>query len=272
MTQNRSDLNGVRTNCPYSKKIIDAHLHLPVNYGSFAEKKGALLAQIKENGISAGVVIADSELVSEIGSTEDCVRLFENCPSISVVGGISPLINYTEQLQRLEWHLQRKEIIGIKIYCGHEPVFLNCRELEPVFSLAAQYHVPVLFHSGWDNPQYSAPQIVRSAAKAAPVVDLVYCHCYYPNVSECFDTLAGCENVFFDMSSIADDKAVRSQIKADLEQAIHTMPNRFLFGSDFGSCDQKEHLKFALELDLSEMEKEKLFFQNASKLYQIQDT
>ncbi len=165
-------------------KIIDAHMHLPVNAGSFEKSKKLLLDEMKINGIEKGIVISDSEKESAIGSMTDCVCLFEDRSDIYIVGGVSPLIDYNAQLEKAEEFIKQKKIIGIKVFCGHEPIYLDSTDLKPVYNVAERYNIPVLFHSGWDNPQYSSPKIIRSAASRNFGVRFVGCHCCYPNLSE----------------------------------------------------------------------------------------
>ena len=246
-------------------KITDAHTHLPVDPKNFTEKRDALLRVMQKNGVSRGVIISDSELESSIGSLTDCAELFRGHADIAVVGGISPYIQYERQLKQLETYIAEGLVAGIKLFCGHEPIFLNDPVLTPVYSLAEKYSVPVLFHSGWDNPQYSAPDVIRQAAEEHPRVRFVCCHCCYPSLTACFHALLGLRNVFFDISSIADSDA--SVFKTILEEAIRQSPERFIFGSDYGSCSQKAHLDFAVSLNISEKNRKLLLYDNASRLY-----
>lgn len=249
--------------------IIDAHMHLPSNEIDLYGKKKRLLSDMKANGVDMGIVISDSELESTIGSIDDCAELFSDCPNIFAVAGISPYINYNEQLEKLRNYLTRGLFVGIKLYCGHEPIYIDDSALKPVFWLAAEYNVPVLFHSGWDNAQYAAPDRVKAAAAENPEVRFVCCHCYYPNLAECFETLKNCRNVYFDLSSVADDPEKCPSIAETLERYIPEMPERFIFGSDYGCCDQKTHIGFFESLNIPD-EYRKLFFSlNAKKVYNI---
>jgi len=245
--------------------IIDAHLHLPVSPASPEEKKAALLAEMKANKVSRGVVISDSEPESAIGTLGECAELFAHCADIAVVGGISPYFGYADQLALADRLLTTGLLAGIKLFCGHEPIYLTDENLDPVYSLAEKHGVPVLFHSGWDNAHYSAPEVIRSAAKKHRGISFVCCHCCYPRLSDCFRTLADCENVHFDLSSVADGS--RSEFIPVLENAVRAMPGRFLFGSDYGSCDQAEHLRFLRRLELSAHERQAVFCDNARRMY-----
>lgn len=247
--------------------VIDAHMHLPTDEIGWEDKKKKLLSEMKRNGVDAGIVISDSETESEIGSTDDCVQLFENCPNIFVVAGISPYIDYEAQLQKIERYCREKKIVGIKLYCGHEPIFIDDGILNPVFQLAARFHVPILFHSGWDNAQYAEPARVKRVSDRYPEINFICCHCFYPKIQQCFDVLKDSGNVFFDLSSIADSPERNPEMKKILEENIPKMSSRFLFGSDYASCDQREHIDFCRRISLSDENREMLFSVNAQRVY-----
>lgn len=147
--------------------IIDAHMHLPSCEPDLDSKRRRLLSDIRANGVDIGIVISDSELESLIGSMDDCAELFSDCPNVFVVAGISPYINYGKQLEKLKKYLTRGFFVGIKLYCGHEPIYIDYGDLKPIFGLAAEFDIPVLFHSGWDNAQYAVPERVKAAAATA---------------------------------------------------------------------------------------------------------
>ncbi len=250
-------------------KIIDAHMHLPVDHPSPEDKKNALLAHMTKNGVGKGVVIADSELESVIGTVEECAGLFSGCDDIRVVGGISPFIDYENRLELMKTLLSDGKLAGLKLYCGHEPFYLDDDVLAPVFAMAEQFDVPVLFHTGWDEPQYTVPEVIARTADRYPDVRLVCCHCCYPEIEVCLETLRVKDNVLFDLSSIADDPDRRSRIAELLERYIPSMPERFLFGSDYGSCAQEPHIELCAGLNISDEHKSMLLCGNACRIYRF---
>lgn len=246
--------------------VFDFHMHLPAGFPTLREKKAALLAEMKRNGVNGGIVISDSALESEIGSMRECAEMFRDTDNIYTVGGISPFFYYEKQLALLEKYISEKIVAGIKIYCGHEPIFLDGEQLKPVYGIAEKYGVPVLFHSGWDNARYSSPEVIKRAAGLYSEVKFVCCHCCYPKLAECFETLAEFENVYFDLSSAADDLSIAGQIKNAVENAVRDMPERIIFGSDFACCNQREHIEFFKGLEISDNEKSMIFYKNAEKI------
>lgn len=145
------------------------------------------------------------------------------------------------------------------MFCGHEKFYLNDNRLLPVYEMAVAYHVPVLFHSGWGNAKYAEPDIVLDVSKQYTNINFNCCHANYPNVTECVQQLRDCQNVYFDLSSIADDYSIALGFRELLSQQIHEMPERFLFGSDYEGCDIKEHVDFIDKMALSDIEKEMVY-------------
>lgn len=250
--------------------LIDAHMHLPIDEPDLESKKRRLLSDMRSSGVDIGIVISDSELKSVIGSMDDCAELFSDCPNVFAVAGISPYIDYRTRLDKLRGYLTRGAFVGIKLYCGHEPIYIDDSALKPVFALAAEFDVPLLFHSGWDNPQYASPKRVRAAAEAYPEVRFVCCHCFYPELAECFETLKHCPNVYFDLSSVADEPEMLPSVAGVLERYIPEMPERFIFGSDYGCCDTRKHIDFIGSLNIPTEYRQMIFSLNAEKLYDIQ--
>lgn len=249
--------------------IIDSHMHLPVDYPDFISKKQALLAEMRKNSIDKGIVIADSETESVIGSVKECAELFKGDSAVKVIAGISPLISFEKQLEYCRTLLVNGDTIGLKIYTGHEHFYCTDPSLFPVYDLALEFGVPVLFHTGWDDPQYAAPEKMHELAVNRTNNIFVYCHCYYPETEKCFAMLEKCENVYFDTSSVADDPEKLPIIKTSLEKALNNMPERFIFGSDFGSCSQKAHLDLAKSLNITDLQRELFMHRNAEYVYKI---
>jgi hypothetical protein len=251
------------------KMIIDSHLHLPWEAETMEMKKAALLAELERNGVEKGLVIADSVPESVIGSVRDCTELLRGSSIIKVAAGISPLNGLGEQLAYCRELLEAGDIAAVKLYTGHEKFFCTDAELAPVFDMAEDFDVPVLFHTGWDDNEYSAPERMRELALSRPRNKFVYCHCFYPLAERCFGVLGDCGNVFFDTSSVADDESLIPALKPVFERAVSLMPERMIFGSDFGSCSQEAHIRFAEELEMSGSQRELFMHGNAERLYRF---
>ncbi len=254
--------------------LIDAHVHLPTGNTviTFQEKKEFLLAGMKKNGVDQCILIADSWPVSEIGSNKDCMSLFPagNCDGVHVVGGISPLKDFDRQLEVIRFGIEKKALVGIKLFTGHEAFYLTDERLDIVYDLALQTGTPVLFHSGWDNRQYSDVPVAEKIAKKYPDLRLVCCHCWYPMIGLA-QRLFDYPNVFFDFSSVADEPGKYEKLAEEAELIIRTVPDRVLYGSDAFGCSMEQHLSFFRNLDLPEEISRKFFAENAKRIYLVPD-
>ena len=250
--------------------IMDAHVHLPVMEGcdSLQQKKERLLREMEKNRVARCIVISDSYLESAIGSMEECVELFRNLPNIFVVGGISPLVAFKPQMEKLKEYLVKKWVVGIKLFTGHEEFYLTDERLKDVYELAMQHNVPVLFHSGWDNSRYSAAEQAVEVARQYPALKLICCHCFYPRIEQC-SLLAEYPNVYFDISSVADDATIHAEMATKIKELIEMVPERVLFGSDYAGCSQTAHIRFVRDLNLSEEVETRILSGNAIRVYAL---
>ena len=250
--------------------IIDVHVHLPVGEecNSLQQQKEQLLQELERNQVSRCIVISDSCLESSIGSMDECVELFRETEKVAVVGGVSPFFEYHMQLIKLKNYLDEKLVVGIKLFTGHEDFYLTDKSLETVYELAIQYDVPVLFHSGWDNSQYSDVMLVAEVAKKYPELKLVCCHCFFPELEKCMH-LMEFKNIIFDLSSIADDISNIVRNAEIVKRIIDLAPERVVFGSDFSCCSQKEHIEFIKELKLTKNIEDNVFWRNAKTIYSL---
>lgn len=252
--------------------IIDAHVHLPVEEASdsLQQKKDKLFQEMKKNQVDKCIVISDSSFESTIGSMDDCVKLFKDTKSVYVVGGISPFVAFKMQLEKLKEYLVRKLVVGIKLFTGHEEFYLTDERLREVYEIAIQYNVPVLFHSGWDNSQYSDVELVIDVVRQYPELKLICCHCFYPEIEKC-QLLVEYSNVYFDISSVADNETISEDMGVKLKKLIEAVPERVLFGSDYSGCSQMAHMEFVRKLELSEEVETKVLYGNAIQVYAIRE-
>ena len=249
-------------------QIIDAHVHLPTGQGlcTLEQKRERLLRDMARDRVDRCVLISDSELESEIGSMDECVRLFAGDGAVRVVGGISPLIGFDAQLERLKRHILSGRISGIKLFPGHEGYYLSDPRLEPVWRLAEARGVPALFHSGWDDAFYADPREVRAVLEAHAGLKLVCCHCFYPELEACLG-LTDLPGLMFDLSSIADQPERIESLVPLVRALIERVPERVMFGSDYACCEREPHLKMMARLALPDALMEKVMWGNALSLY-----
>ncbi len=252
--------------------IIDAHMHLPANDISplMLRKRDVLLQELDRNRVDRCILIADSWDETQIGTTAELLTMFPRKPDsrVLIVGAITVHMDYMRKLGELKDFLERGQIVGIKLYTGHEPFYLTDPLLEPVYDLAIRYQVPVLFHSGWDEPHYANPEIAAVILQRYPALKLVCCHCWYPH-PEKSPEMTKYPNLYFDLSSVADSGDVPDAAESAVRRLIEAAPDRVMFGSDAFGCSQKAHIQFIRDLRLPPETESKIFSENAARLYRL---
>jgi predicted TIM-barrel fold metal-dependent hydrolase len=251
--------------------IFDAHLHLPCfdECVSLEDKKNRLLHDLKKANAIGGIVISDSELTSKIGTAEECINLLYDCPNIYVVGGISPLIDYKSRLEALDQLLSEGKLIGLKLYPGHEHFFMNDERLSNIYKICIKHDVPLLVHTGWDNPDYNHPKYFARIAEKYPNLRIVICHLWWPNVDLCYDVTAPYPNIYYDISSLAYDERYIDKTTTSLRRITMAHSDRIILGSDYGMCSIKAHIELARSLGLTQKEEQMILADNALRLYNL---
>lgn len=266
-------------------KVIDAHLHLPWQdeYKTINEKHEHLKTQMKANKIDYGILISDSLLESSIGNNQQCLDVVESNPKLYFVYGFSPLKRYDEQLIEVEGLLIQNKAIGIKLYPGHDDFSMNDIRLIKVFDMCIKYDVPVVIHTEWNDdyyPQYSHPFYIKQIAEKFQNLRIVCCHIWMGRVSESLKLTEKLANVYYDISSFAISDEYRKlypnvgfptmeESVQLLEDVIKRIPDKVMFGSDFGSLKISDHIKMVLKSNLSQQELSSLLYDTAKRVYKI---
>jgi len=251
--------------------MFDAHLHLPCfdEHAALDVKKQRLLRDLAAAGVGGGIVISDSEASSPIGTPEECAALFADTNNIFVMAGISPLIDCAARMRAVTLLLRERKAIALKLFPGHEAYYLNDNRLAPVFALCEKYDVPLAVHSGWDNPQYNRPHYFAQIAREHPALRIVICHLCWPNIDQCFDKTAIFSNIYYDISSLADEADSLASTVFSLQRIAKTHVDRIIFGSDYGDCSISAHIQLVRAMGLGEQKERMVLESNAMKLYKL---
>lgn len=266
-------------------KIIDAHLHLPWQneYSTIEEKLERLQKEMNNNGVDYGILIADSILESNIGNNEECLAAVKNTDNLFLIFGFSPLQRLNEQLAYAESLLKEKKIVGIKLFPDHEDFYMNDFRIKDVINICIKYQVPILVHTEWNlkvASQYSHPNFIKELAQSNPDLKIICCHMWNPRIIEGFKITKDLLNVYYDISSFSMGKLFLKDHPESLfprsEKAsqyvnylMKTIPERVMFGSDYGSLSIEEHIEIVLNAGLNDKEIRKILYENANKIFNL---
>lgn len=259
--------------------IIDAHSHLGTNNNNFwsVEK---IVNSMKAAGIDYSLVITDR--LSEYSTMDSVIELSKNHSQIKVIGDVKNAVFSQEEIRKLCKYLKEGKIAGIKFYLGYEDYSANDKKFRPIYEFCQKNNFPVVFHTGvletkhWGHLKQSHPLNVDEVANTFPNLKIVMAHMGNPWLMDCGAVVIKNENVYMDTSgffteyvSITDDE-IRFFLK-QMEDLRNFMGGfeKVLFGTDFPLYNQKEYLEAVKKIDLTDKEKELVFWKNANSVYNL---
>ncbi len=157
-------------------------------------------------------------------------------------------------------------LYGIKIHSDFQHFALDDKKAFPIYE-SAKGKLPMLFHIGDKNTDFSHPKKLRKIHDMFPDLTIIAAHLGgYSVWDEGEEYLAGTSgNVYFDLSSALEfmdsDRAKKIILKHGTD--------RILFGSDFPMHDPLNTLKLLEKLKLSDSDMEKILYKNAENLLNI---
>lgn len=260
--------------------IIDSHLHLPsVREGkTLADSKEKLLQDLKKNNVNYAIVIPDNTPASEIGSLDQVSDIIKNDRNLFLMGTIDVQRDNEPQVRKLDLLFRKKRIVAVKIFPGHDPIYPTDERLVPVYELCVKYDLPIVIHTGANtrNPEpakYNDPKHIVTVAKRFPTLKIVIAHYFWPRVEYCHRVTKPYANICFDTSGLADDEVIQEtgldKITKVLTSSAKTRPQSIVFGTDYAMCDITKHVKLIESLKISKETKDKIFSENAIRLFRL---
>jgi uncharacterized protein len=263
--------------------IIDCHVHVN-NYQDESadrlhENLDELKLQMKRNRVDVSIILTSYKVVPGRPSTKAVVEATRHSGNLFVVAGIS-YQHYTQQeLDEVREFIQEHSVVGLKLYPGYEPFYPNDEHLQPVYRLAAETGVPVMIHCGdtytpKGKVKFSHPLNVDEVAVDNPDVNFLICHLGNPWVRDTMEVVYKNANVYTDISGLVlgnfsdrFEKFMHNQLKEMLVYGAE--PDKCLYGTDWPISSMESYLDFMESLGIPQKDKEKMFSENAVKLYKL---
>ncbi len=263
------------------RKIYDAHTH--IYPGKIAEKATASVGDFYDIGmrqigyphalVESGQRIGVSKyLVCSVATTPKQVRsinnfIHEKCEKYSEFMGFAAmhqaLENYEEEID----HIQELGLKGVKFHPDFQKFYIDDEAMMPMYRRIAEAGLPILFHTGDDRYDYSAPYRLRNLLDRVPDLVCIAAHFGgYRRWEEAFRCLES-ERIYLDTSSslFMLDKA------AAVDMIHHFGADHFMFGTDFPMWDHVEELNRFMALRLTEAERDQIFYRTFETLFDVMD-
>lgn len=215
---------------------------------------------MKENNISLAIGMGLRELEGGEGfpdSAPSSPMGLDMLPSegtdVVYCAGINPYRLKRADLNQLTKELLKPEVVGIKIYLGYYPFYAYDKVYEPVYSLAKDFNVPVVFHTGDTYSErgllkYAHPLTLDEVAVRHRQVTFVLAHFGDPWMLDAAEVVYKNRNVFADLSGliVGDEREVTR---------IVNTPHFFdHFKNAFAFCDHYDKFMFGTDWPLVRME------------------
>jgi len=245
---------------------------------TLADSKERVLRELKKSNVDYAIVIPDNTPVSEIGSLDSVLDLVKNDSNLFVMGTIDIQRDNEPQVRKLDLLFQKKRIVAVKIFPGHDPIYPTDKRLTPVYELCMKYDLPIVIHTGAnardsEPAKYNDPKRIIVVAKRFPTLKIVIAHYFWPKVEYCHALTKPYANVYFDTSCLADDEVIQEtgldKITKVLTSSAKTRPQSIVFETDYEMCDITKHIKLIESLNISREAKDRIFSENAIRLFRL---
>lgn len=274
-------------------KIIDAHIHYS-NIGSFHEtaKKiskvdytfNGIQKEFHDNNVVIGIAMGVTErgegFPDSSSPTPMGIDLTKEIPSnIVYCAGINPFKLDEDALIRLKKDLEKEDCVGIKIYLGYYPFYAYDEVYEPVYKIAKEYQVPVVFHTGDTYSErgrlrFSHPLAIDEVAVKHRDMTIMMAHFGDPWVLDGAEVVYKNSNVFADLSGLvvgANGDIKQLQQTKFFDHLLHALTfthnyEKFLFGTDWPLTPIKPYIEFIQEIIPKEYHQD-VFFNTAVKVF-----
>lgn len=244
------------------KLSYDAGGLMPQTNGTLCSLK----EQMEKDGVDVSVVHAIATSPRQQKNVNDFAIEMNTDPAIVAFGSVHP--DAPDALQELE-RIADAGLKGVKLHPEYQGFYADDEKMKPIYRKISQLGLITLFHAGKDYgflpPYHCMPEHMRKALKwfDSPVVAA-----HWGGVDcseEVLQKLCG-QDIWFDLSF------GYSNMPKPIAQAIldkHT-PDRLLFGSDMPWHRPAWEKQLIESLQLSDSDKEKIYFRNAQKLLSMQ--
>ena len=156
-----------------------------------------------------------------------------------------------------------KGLHGIKLHPDFQLFDIDDEKAVYMYSLAAKYNLPILFHMGDDRYSYSEPKRLIKAMDLIPDLTAIAAHFGGYRHWQSIKDYEINDRLFFDTSS-----SLFMLDKHIAEDAIHHFgADRFMFGTDFPMWNPQKEVERFLELGLTEEERVQIFSKTFASLW-----
>lgn len=225
-----------------------------------------LLDRMEKDEVTVSVVLGIATNASQQESVNNFAAEINKKDNLVAFGSVFP--DAPDALSELE-RIKDLGLSGVKLHPEYQGFFADDEKMKPIYDKISKLGLITVFHAGYDfaykPPFRCMPDNILNAMRwfSSPVVAAHWggVNCGY----EVIDKLCNIENLYFDTSfgygHMTKDSAARIIEKHGAD--------RILFGTDSPWHTAKMEMRLIDSLELSDSERDKIFYKNAQKLLGI---
>lgn len=243
----------------------------PDDHFSRSLTQEGFLAEIREAGLSKAVVVGrhtpgqqiSNRLIHEITHGHD---------ELLGIAGVDPVLQGTEAaLQEINHAITQLGLAGIDLEPGFGKPARHPDDAVyyPVYEECSRLGVPVFLMTGPTTPdlRYNDPAALSNLAKRYPDLPIVCYHGYWPNAAEAVGAAFLHQNIFL----VPDMYLFQPGSQVYVDAANSFLGEQLLFGSSYPFRPIRQSIDDFLQLGFKEDRLEKLLYENAARLFGLND-
>lgn len=223
----------------------------------------ALLESGRAIGVRKYLVCSTATHPGQVTSINDFIR--ESCEKHPEFLGFGTLHPGFEDIPGEVRRIRELGLRGVKLHPDFQRFAIDDPAAFPIYDCCQELGLPILFHTGDERYDWSAPARMEAVARRFPALTCIAAHFGGYNHWQDVERYRDLPNVWFDTSSSLF-KLPRERALALIDLLGH---RRFLFGTDFPMWDHREELDRFLALDLSEEVRDDILFRNFQRLFGV---
>ncbi|MDA4115957.1 MAG: amidohydrolase family protein [Thaumarchaeota archaeon] len=272
--------------------IIDAHIHCSGRRKDdmlrpYAKLNGLrydleeLLERMESNGVGRGLLLSPPMAGGEPLPNSEVVRLCERSgDALFPVFTVEPEKGAVKEALRLAGK-HRGSVKAFKVWLGYRKVFARDEVFAPLYDYAEEHDLPVLFHTGdtatsTGSLTHAHPLTLDEVANERDGLKIVVCHMGNPWILDTAELLYKHPNVFADISGLMVGGGGYSEeyartLARRISEAVYYAggAEKIVFGTDYPVETHESGLSLVSLLAVSQLDKERILWRNASRLYSI---
>lgn len=258
-------------------KYLDIHSHIfpdkialkavqfLSDYYHFTWEGTGVLEDLKDSldeaGINKTVIFSSATKPEQVTTINRYIRqLVEDDPERFIgFGTLHPdFTGYDEEIGMIrDFGLK-----GIKFHPDFQQFHIDDPRMMKIYAAIGD-SLPILFHMGDPNTDFSTPQRLRRVIDAMPQLRVIAAHFGgYCAWDEAEKYLIGCPGVYLDVSSAIGHAPVEYLRRLAVQHGI----DRVLFASDYPAVRHRRAIDDVLKLGFTPAENEQIFYRNAERL------